>query len=232
MIEGSIVGEHVHKDVLPAITERRSIREFDPDYVLTDEELALIVEAGSLSPSGSNTQPWRFIAVRNRQRIRQLLDASFCQHESDDASCIVVCVADVKASQDVDYGLNTMIQDGVFTPERIEQFKNDGVGSKKYRNSNYAKRDVAIAVYAMMLQARHMSIGSCWISVHPEMHNLVRVCCGIPDERLDWGNALRYEVVTLLALGKPRDGQWPEPRSRRALNEIACNDVWDAGLSI
>ena len=50
---------------MKVIQDRRSIREFTADPV-SEEELALILEAGRQAPSGENAQPWRFIVVKDR----------------------------------------------------------------------------------------------------------------------------------------------------------------------
>ena len=49
---------------MKVIQDRRSIREFTADPV-SEEELALILEAGRQAPSGENAQPWRFIVVKD-----------------------------------------------------------------------------------------------------------------------------------------------------------------------
>ena len=49
-------------DVLKAIYERRSIREYTDDPV-PEEYILEILKAGSWAPSGLNNQPWRFAIV-------------------------------------------------------------------------------------------------------------------------------------------------------------------------
>jgi len=49
---------------LKTIQDRRSIRDYSPEPV-SDEDLALILEAARLAPSGENAQPWRFIVVKD-----------------------------------------------------------------------------------------------------------------------------------------------------------------------
>lgn len=50
--------------IAPLLAERWSPRGFDPQHVLTDEQIASIVESARWAPSMSNTQPWRFIIGR------------------------------------------------------------------------------------------------------------------------------------------------------------------------
>jgi nitroreductase len=51
-------------ELMDLIKTRRSVREFKPDSIPRDVVLRL-VEAASWAPSGSNQQPWRFVAVQN-----------------------------------------------------------------------------------------------------------------------------------------------------------------------
>ncbi|MGI9953074.1 nitroreductase family protein [Moorellaceae bacterium AZ2] len=58
-------------EVWEAITQRRSIRNFLPEPV--EEAILLkLVEAGRWAPSGSNIQPWHFIIVRDKARIKKI----------------------------------------------------------------------------------------------------------------------------------------------------------------
>lgn len=54
-------------EVRSAIEQRRSIRAFDYDRPVSDQDVARIVEAGRLAPSWKNLQPWRFVVVRSAE---------------------------------------------------------------------------------------------------------------------------------------------------------------------
>lgn len=53
--------------------KRRSIRQFLPDKV-PDEDVKFIIDAARLAPSAGNSQPWRFIAVRNKNVINRMAE--------------------------------------------------------------------------------------------------------------------------------------------------------------
>src|SRR5262245_36411296 len=55
-------------DVYECIRTRRTVREFKPDPV-PDAIVHKILRAGRWAPSSSNTQPWHFVVVRERQTI-------------------------------------------------------------------------------------------------------------------------------------------------------------------
>jgi nitroreductase len=60
--------------VIDAILSRRSVRSFT-DESLSHEDLEAIVECGRWAPSANNRQGWCFVAVEDRESIRQLAEA-------------------------------------------------------------------------------------------------------------------------------------------------------------
>jgi len=127
------------KDVIEAIKERRSIRDFKPDPV-PQQTLARILEAGNMAPSAGNVQPWHFYVFLKKESIHQL--AVRCgQPWIHSAPVIVVIVADLNASE-AEYG------------ERGRTL--------------YAIQDTAAAIQNMMLAAWAFGLGTCWIGAFNE----------------------------------------------------------------
>ena len=62
-------------DFLEIMRERKSCRAYDPSKKVTRDELLKIVEAGRLTPSGCNSQPWTFIVVDSPEAKEKLCDA-------------------------------------------------------------------------------------------------------------------------------------------------------------
>ena len=58
-------------EVFRCIRTRRTVRDFTPDPV-PDEVIHKILQAARWAPSSSNTQPWHFIVVRERDTIAAL----------------------------------------------------------------------------------------------------------------------------------------------------------------
>jgi nitroreductase len=53
------------------IRSKRAVRQFT-DEPLSEEAIRSILHAGRRAQSSKNTQPWRFIAIRDRETLRQL----------------------------------------------------------------------------------------------------------------------------------------------------------------
>ena len=62
-------------DVLKAIFERRTVRDFKPAQI-KDEELSMIIEAGHQAPSAWNRQPWYFTVVQKQSLLDRIADAA------------------------------------------------------------------------------------------------------------------------------------------------------------
>ena len=60
-------------DILEIIRTRRSIRKYEPEAI-SEEEISKILEAGRWAPSAGNSQPWRFIVLRNEETKKELAD--------------------------------------------------------------------------------------------------------------------------------------------------------------
>ena len=58
-------------DALEAITTRKAQRAFAPDPV-AQEKLKQIIDAGRHAMSARNLQPWQFVIISNRDRIREI----------------------------------------------------------------------------------------------------------------------------------------------------------------
>ena len=58
-------------DVFNCIRTRRTVRDFKPDPV-PDAIIHKILQAARWAPSSSNTQPWHFIVVKDRDTITKL----------------------------------------------------------------------------------------------------------------------------------------------------------------
>ena len=80
--------------VLETIRERRSSFRFEPTLI-NDEQLKLVLEAGRWAPSWANTQPWRFIVIKDKETKEKLCGgvATILTLSIKEAPlCIAVCV--------------------------------------------------------------------------------------------------------------------------------------------
>lgn len=77
-------------DLFEAIKNRRSVRRYKPGLI-PKKELEMIVDAGRLAATGSNRQPWDFIVVTDKERIK---DLSISESWMDKAAAVIVVAMD------------------------------------------------------------------------------------------------------------------------------------------
>jgi nitroreductase len=70
---------------------KREVREY-ADRDLSDDVVRRILEAGRLAGSAVNRQPWRFLAVRDRQLLDQLADTVYASDNLRGAKLAVAIV--------------------------------------------------------------------------------------------------------------------------------------------
>lgn len=62
-------------ELFKAIQGRKSIRRFKQTPV-SDENVNKILDAGRFAPSANNTQPWRFVVIRDKALLKKMADAA------------------------------------------------------------------------------------------------------------------------------------------------------------
>ena len=81
-------------DVLEAIQTKRAVRKFQ-DAPLPEEAVRLILNAGRRSQSAKNSQPWHFIAVRQKETLRSLSElGEWAGHLAGAALGVVILTPD------------------------------------------------------------------------------------------------------------------------------------------
>lgn len=82
-------------DVIKAIRERRSIRQYKSDEV-SEENIDIILQAGRWAPSAANKQPWHFIIVRDPGVRKQLADIHPYGRFMKESPVVIVVLGDQK----------------------------------------------------------------------------------------------------------------------------------------
>lgn len=79
------------------LNSRSSIREFDPHFEISDQEIEDILKTAATAPSGNNTQPWKVVAVKSKELQKQIYELSFRQPQLESASVIFLIFGDLEA---------------------------------------------------------------------------------------------------------------------------------------
>jgi nitroreductase len=181
--------------------DRRSVRKFTSDSI-PEADLNKILDAARMAPTSGNQQPWKFLVVRDRNKINQMKEA---------------CVMRVVGR----YDKNTMKE----TKEQFEEKVKTRFGNyfsapvyvivltdNKSMYPDYNHWDGPLAAGYLMLAARALGYGTVFITdAIPE--SVTKEVLGIPDT---------YTRVCITPLGIPVE--WPQSPSKKKLEEFILNE--------
>ena len=206
-------------DIREAIQKRRSIRRFKPDTV-SDELIQQILESARLAPSGSNTQPWRFIVIKDAETRQKLQTASYNQRHVGQAPVIIACCADIKAFGEFPERIDELIAAGALPAKTREVFvpslKKGGMNADiKWHLLIAATGNTDIAIEHMVLHAVELGLGTCWVRWFDD--NKVKEILEIPKN---------IEIIALLPIGYPAED--PPQRPRFGLDKIVYYEKYGA----
>ena len=199
-----------YMDVFEAIEKRRAIKNFDPNHVMSRQEIDKILSAAILSPTSYNIQNWRFVIITDKDTKAKIRAASWNQAQVSDASVVIVLCADLLAwkKDPARYWKNApkSAQD-YLVPAIIETYE----GNESFQREE-AIRSCGMAAQTIMLASSGMNYDSCpMIGFVPEE---VAKIINLPSD---------HTIVMMVVVGKalkpanPRGGQLP-------LGEVSVNE--------
>ena len=146
-------------DIMREIESRRSVRKFQTRPV-SEEAVRQIIEAGRLAPSGNNSQPWRFLIVRDEETKKRIVAADSNQQWMLDAPVFIVCMGDIRSRM----------------AENVLKSVDEDTGLPDMRR---IVRDMGIAVGYMLLEIEHMGLSTCWTGAYDQ--KAMREAAGVPE---------------------------------------------------
>ncbi len=154
---------------LDLVQHRKSVRDF-LDKPVEREKIMMCLEAARLAPSASNSQPWKFIVVDDRELKNRLCNAAFGGIYSFNSFCKMAPVIVVVISEKSKFLAR--------------------IGGM-FRGTKYYLIDIGIAGEHLVLQAEDLGLGTCWIGWFNE--GAVKSMLSIPqDKKIDILIALGY----------------------------------------
>jgi nitroreductase len=142
--------------ILDLLRKRYSVRKFS-NKKISQGTIDYILEAGRLSPSGGNEQPWKFGVITDKDLIREISKIAYNQKWIENASLLIILcttiVSDERGGRD--------IQMARF-PELKDKIKK--MDKELYSKLNQEEHQTKIPGTHMVLAALEHGIGSTWIS--------------------------------------------------------------------
>ena len=197
-------------DVSTAITQRRSVKAYDPEHRMTEEEIEKLLSLALLSPTAFNIQNWRFVRVSDPALRQEIRKVAWDQSQVTDASLLLVMCADLKSweKDTARYWRNAA--------QPIQEFMVPAIG-QYYSGREQVQRDEAmrscgIAAMALMLEAQEMGYASCPMDGFD--FDAVGKLINLPDQHV---------VTMMLAIGKGIKDPWPRG-GQVALQEVVIQN--------
>ena len=185
---------------------RRSVRGYKSDPI-PDEHIQKIIDIARTAPTSGNQQPWKFLVIKDQEKIDALNDAT------------------VDAYIDY-YKANRGLTDEE-VPEKRQQLIER---QKKYLEApvfiviltdneskypNYNKWDGPMAASYLMVAARALGYGTVFLTDSFPLE-IVREVFQIPE---------RYEIVCTTPLGIPKE--WPDKPEKKNLQDFIVYDTFE-----
>ena len=201
------------------IESRKSVRKYS-NQAIPDDVLKQILNAGRLAPSWMNSQPWQFIAVKNRETKNLLSQLSNNQPHVKYADTVIVCVADNNAwSKEVfgkvlkARGLQDEAIDNIMT---IPAFYPPLLGEQVTLLRTVEQ--VTYAAAYMTLEAERLGVGCCVIGalgnevtgILPDVYKQAKQVLRLNDKQC---------IISMLTLGYEENKQ-PPNKMRKEFNEV------------
>lgn len=193
-------------DVFEAIATTRAMRRLDPERDVSDTDIMRIVEAATKAATGGNSQPVRWLVVRDADKRRRLGDI----YRRSWAPVREFYAARADATPAIAPLLNSADHLGEHMGDAPVIIIPCSAGKP-----GEAESSVFPGVQNLFLAARALGLGTTLTTVHRLNEGEVREVLGIPDEVNTWA---------MIPVGYPL-GKWAEAK-RRPAAEVTYWDTW------
>ena len=152
-------------DVFKNIYLRRSVRDYKQSDV-ADDIIRELIKAGTYAPTAGNRQPWRFVVIKNREMITRLSERAkklwllWLDRLGEIADPQVERLASQMKMPEFNIFYNAPVLVLIFAAARASSHQEALAAEVENR---FLRDDCAAAAENMMLAARSLGIGSCWI---------------------------------------------------------------------
>jgi nitroreductase len=186
--------------IIDAIKDRRSTRRY-LDKKIPKKVVEKIIDAGIYAPSSHNGQPWNFLVISNRKRIKAFSDELKRWYRF-----LVRITWPLRFIPWIRDGAK-QIRPWIRTEKDLFFYSAAVVMIIHAKKDEFSREDCACCGENMMLAARSLGIGSCWIGladVALKRNKAMRKRLGIPGS---------HKTVATIVFGYPKS--FPKALPRR-----------------
>lgn len=197
-------------NTLEAIEARRAVKQFDPAYKMSKEEIDKLLYLTTLAPTAFNIQHWRLVLVEDPEQRRSIRAAAWDQAQVTDASLLVIFCADLSAWS------RTPERYWAHAPQEVQNIlvpaiKNYYQGREDFQRDE-AMRSCGLAAQTLMLAAKEMGYDSCPMDGFD--FDRVGKLINLPDDHI---------ISLFVAVGKGTKQPWPRG-GKLSMDEVVVRD--------
>lgn len=195
------------------IAKRRSVRVFT-DEPVSRPDLERILEAATMAPSGTNSQPWRFVVVKTdsiRKKMAAAVEAKMDEiltwpETADRARRINAYRRSFIFFADAPIVIAALGKDHQTIVRKT--IENHGIVQSRNRPSS-AHLSVAAAIQNLILSASVLGYGTCWMTGPLIAAEEIEEILGVEEP---------WYLSSVVPLGRP--AEQPPIRSRKGLDKV------------
>lgn len=186
---------------------RRSIRQYDPTVVISNEEMTEILRKATLAPSSVNMQPWHFLVIQSpegKEKLAQM--ASFNRKQVETSSAVIAVFGDLNSIENLEEIYGRAVELGLM-PEEVKAKQIAGISGHYASVPPAVIRDTVLidcglVSMQLMLVARAHGYDTNPIGGYDKEH--ITEAFGL--------DAQRYLPVMLISLGKAAESGYESVR--------------------
>lgn len=199
-------------DTFEAISQRRSVKHYDPNHEMTEEEIKKLLDVALLSPTAFNIQNWRFVIVKDKELKKKIRKEAWNQEQVTDASLFIILCADLKAWE------KDPVRYWKYGPKEVRDIMVPAIDSY-YRHKDQVQRDEAmrscgIVAQTIMIAAKAMGYDSCPMDGFD--FDAVGKLIHLPADHV---------IAMFVAVGKATKEAWPRP-GQLPLDEVVIHNTF------
>ncbi len=205
-------------DLFDAIQGRKSIRRFKRTPV-PEEDIKKILNAGRLAPSASNTQPWSFVVIRDKELLAKMADAvremvdrmlPFAEDEKQAQRLAAYKGSYYTFFEHAPVVIAVFMEGYDAGTDRLLAKMGYSAGDIKRLRPLPGLQSVSAAIQNMLLAVHALGYGSCWMTGPLVAQEAFEKLLGYDKDKF---------IAALLPIGVPDEN--PPARSRKPLEEVA-----------
>lgn len=180
--------------IISNIKKRRSIRKYT-NKAISDKAIKEIVEAGRYAPSSHNSQPWRFIIITDKKKLRELSEHLKAWFKKRLRFSGIISLFSKRMKKILE-----SVKIRALSDKDLFFYDAPMLVLMCAKVNRFTVKDCSCTAENMMLAARSLGIGSCWIGYADMVLNKDRKLMselGVPSGNkiivtLVFGHALKF----------------------------------------